>query len=103
MERIIYEILKIWDALGNPGWRLGLQQPPRDDFFHDFGGAAVDAHHPRIRPEARDGVLGHIAVAAKQLQAGIGHAAKHFGGVQLQGTGGFGCELAALVGGDAGV
>ena len=103
MERIIYEILKIWDALGNPGCRLGLQQPPRDDFFHDFGGAAVDAHHPRIRPEARDRVFGHVAVAAKQLQAGIGHAAKHFGGVQLQGTGGFGRELAALVGGDAGV
>ena len=75
MERIIYEILKIWDALGNPGCRLGLQQPPRDDFFHDFGGAAVDAHHPRIRPEARDGVFGHVAVAAKQLQALVGHVA----------------------------
>ena len=81
MERIIYEILKIWDALGNPGWRLGLQQPPRDDFFHDFGGAAVDAHHPRIRPEARDGVFGHVAVAAEELQAGVGDAPEQLGGV----------------------
>ena len=29
----------------------------------------------RIRPEAGDGVFGHVAVAAKQLQTWVGHAA----------------------------
>ena len=54
---------------------LPPQQPPRHQLFHDLGGAAVDAQHARVRPEAGDGVFGHVAVAAKQLQALVGHVA----------------------------
>ena len=57
----------------------------------------------RVGPEARDRVLGHVAIAAEELQAGIGHAAEDFGGVQLERAYGLGCEFVAFVGGDAGV
>ena len=46
-------------------------QAPGDEQFHDFIGAGIDAHHPRIAIKPRDRVLVHVAVAAEQLQAAI--------------------------------
>ena len=50
-----------------------------DDFFHDFGGARVDGLHTRVDECFCDGVLGHVAVAAEELEAGAHDPLLHLG------------------------
>ena len=61
--------------------RSAPQQGARHQFLHDLRRAAIDAQHARVGPEARDRVFGHVAVAAEELQAGVGDAPEQLGGV----------------------
>ena len=54
-----------------------------DQFLHDLVGAAVDRLHPRVGVHAGDRVLGHVAVAAEQLQALVDHLALLLGAPPL--------------------
>ena len=55
--------------------REDVLQIARDELFHDFVCATVDALHTGVRPHFADGVFLHKAVAAVQLQAFIQHFA----------------------------
>src|SRR4029079_9630444 len=55
--------------------RPSCKQLSSDQVLHDLGRAAVDARHARIGVEPRDRVLGHVAVAAEELQALVGDLA----------------------------
>ena len=94
------EGLKIGGDPGNRRFQRLTNAPPALSMISD---AAIDAQHARIGPEARDGVFGHVAVAAEQLrQAGVGNAAQTSGGVQVAHSRLRG-EFAALAGGHAGI
>src|SRR5216683_5654760 len=54
-----------------------------DDRLHDLGRAAVDGLYPGVGVGARDRVLGHVAVAAEQLQAPVEDAVLHLGRPEL--------------------
>src|SRR5690606_5644068 len=73
-------------------WR---SQGASDDFFHDFVGTAPDAVAPRVQVQPGDRVLGHVAVAAMQLQAGIDHATAEFSSPVLGHRRGLGAQFAA--------
>src|SRR5690554_2853593 len=75
------------------------QQRAGNDFLHDLRGAGIDGLHPGIQIEARDGVFAGVAVAAEQLQAGIGTGALHLGEAQLEdgGLGGAHGAMAVLL------
>src|SRR5665213_3130951 len=60
---------------------------PRNQFAHDFRGAAVNSQHARIGIQAADFVLAHEAVAAEELQALIDDPAMHFRDPQFGGGG----------------
>src|SRR5688500_3212144 len=48
-----------------------------DEFLHDLVGAGPDPGHPGVHPSARHAVLGHVAVAAVQLHAGVDDVVLH--------------------------
>src|SRR5262245_48595649 len=54
-----------------------------DDLLHDLGGAAADGHEAIVAEEPLDGVLAHVAVAAVELHAVVGHALGHVRGEEL--------------------
>src|SRR6266542_3299916 len=58
---------------------LSQSETAADDLLHDFAGAAVDAGDPGVGPGPGDRILGHVAVAAVELDAGVDGPALKFG------------------------
>src|SRR5438552_3474698 len=57
------------DARDRKGSGAEAGQVAGDDRLHDLRGAAVNRLHPRVGVGPGDRVLGHVPVAAEQLQA----------------------------------
>src|SRR3954453_6911010 len=72
-------------GLRHPRTGSATLQPvrPPDDVEHDLVGSGPDPVQPEVAPGALDAVLAHVAGAAVDLQALVGHLAAHLRGVQL--------------------